>query len=121
MSLKDDKRLHVCACITPARPLYTVEIAASMARIGINTTDTRDEEGRHRFLGIGLENERMSFRKLRPDFWFWKYSEDAREGLDCCSSRFVASHYATPEMMRYYDDAHDSGCEASGHEAFSYN
>lgn len=95
-----------------------MEIASAMARIGIPTVDTSDAEGRHRFLGIGVDNERMSFRKKDPDFWFWKYSPDAREGPQCCSKKYVATHYSQPDNMRYLDDAHEHGCEAKGREAY---
>jgi glycoprotein-N-acetylgalactosamine 3-beta-galactosyltransferase len=95
-----------------------VEIAAALERVGINTTDTRDSEGRQRFLGIGVDNERMSTRKQRPDFWLWRYSPEAKEGRECCSKKFVSSHYALPDQMRYLDDAHDSGCEAKGKDAY---
>ena len=95
-----------------------VEIAAAMARIGIDTIDTRDREGRHQFLGIGVDNERMSFRSKDPTFWFWKYSLDAKEGKECCSKKFVSSHYAWPDNMMYMDDAHLQGCEAAGRDPF---
>ncbi len=95
-----------------------MEIADSLGRLGIPTTDTRDADGRHRFLGIGIDSERMSTRKDMPDFWLWRYSPDAREGKQCCSTRFVASHYAWPDQMRYLDDAHEAGCEGRGHESY---
>eukprot|EP00048_Salpingoeca_helianthica_P023388 m.1272 g.1272 ORF g.1272 m.1272 type:complete len:398 (+) comp860_c0_seq1:2-1195(+) len=95
-----------------------LEIALTMARLGINTTDTRDKQGRNRFLGVGLDNERMTNKKTNPDFWLWKYSADAREGRECCSTRFVSSHYALPDHMRYLDDAHDAKCEGHGTEAY---
>jgi hypothetical protein len=43
-----------------------------------------------------------------------RYSKDAQEGLDCCSPRYVSSHYAWPDTMRYLDDAHEQGCEGRG-------
>ncbi len=95
-----------------------MEIALSLGRIGINTTDTRDSEGRQQFLGVGLENERMTFKSLNPTFWLWRYSPEAKEGRDCCSTKFVSSHYALPDSMRYLDDAHDFGCEGKGTEAY---
>jgi glycoprotein-N-acetylgalactosamine 3-beta-galactosyltransferase len=89
-----------------------------MERIGVPTVDTRDADGRHRFLGIGVDNERMSFRSKEPDFWFWKYSREAREGRECCSLRYVATHYALPDAMKYLDDAHNHGCEARGRDPY---
>ncbi len=51
------------------------------------------------FLTLGTFNE----HSMRPppnrsdsSFWFWRYSKDAKEGNDCCSLRWISSHYTRP-------------------------
>ena len=90
------------------------EIAFTLAKAGIPTEDTRDEEGRHRFFPLGVDYERDLRKKDDPGFWFFVYDPDFQEGLDCCSKKWLVSHYTNEVEMFAHDDAHALGCEAAG-------
>eukprot|EP00053_Salpingoeca_punica_P020479 m.211690 g.211690 ORF g.211690 m.211690 type:complete len:654 (+) comp18729_c0_seq1:109-2070(+) len=93
-----------------------MEIAYAMKKLGIFAVDTRDEDSRQRFMGIGIDAERSMTRAEGPDNWFWKYSPEAKEGFECCSVYWVSSHYTDHIQMYYYDDMHAVGCEAAGRD-----
>ncbi len=90
----------------------------SLNRLGIVTEDTRDEEGRARFISLGLLPERTLSRKTDPQHWFWIYEKDAREGIECCSKNWIGTHYVAPEMMRQLEDMHSVGCEGAGRDPY---
>jgi hypothetical protein len=91
------------------------EISKTLSRIDIPTEDTRDSEGRQRFLTLNIENERSLLASADPTFWFLSYSLDpVQEDGNCCSKRWVASHYIEAHEQLIYDDLHAIGCEAAG-------
>lgn len=96
----------------------SVEIALSLNRLGIATENTRDEEGRARFITLGLHPERTLTRDANKDHWLWVYDRDSKEGLECCSKHWVGTHYVPPEEMRQLEDLHSVGCEAAGKDPF---
>ncbi len=61
--------------------------------MGIHALDSRDEQLRHRFIVIGLDAEHTLTRKSYPTMWLWTYSNETREGMDCCSDKWIATHY----------------------------
>jgi glycoprotein-N-acetylgalactosamine 3-beta-galactosyltransferase len=75
-------------------------MSRTLNKLGAFPKDTRDVEGRHVFIGLGLEMEYGSTRAKSPDLWFWKYSPDARDGKECCSKRWITSHYFKPAQVR---------------------
>ena len=82
------------------------------------TEDTRDEEGRARFISLGLGHERTLSRIRDAKNWFWMYERTAKEGKACCSKRWVGTHYVGPEMMRQLEDMYAVGCEGAGKDPF---
>ena len=78
-----------------------------VVNFGIYPVDTRDSDGKHVFGALGLEPERMYFRKTSPDLWYWRFSPDAKEGKECCSSHWITSHYMKMEQVW-------SACSCSG-------
>jgi hypothetical protein len=46
-----------------------VEIAISLARVGVDTEDSRDEAGGERFLVLSLDEERRVTREEVPSYW----------------------------------------------------
>ena len=75
------------------------------------TTDTRDKDGRHQFISLGLDPEHFFTRTGFPSLWLWKFSKDAREGMDCCSKHWVTTHYITSSQMYAIDRLRRSRCE----------
>jgi glycoprotein-N-acetylgalactosamine 3-beta-galactosyltransferase len=100
------------------RLMLSVEIALSLSRIGIFTEDTHDEEGRARFLTLGLTFERGLTREKNKDHWLWHFDQQAREGRECCSKRWIGTHYVAPEDMRQLEDLHAMGCEGAGADPY---
>lgn len=45
---------------------------------------------------------------VNPDWW--AYSPDAKEGLDCCSTRWVSAHYLQPEEIYMLDKLEQGVC-----------
>eukprot|EP00050_Salpingoeca_kvevrii_P015901 m.50997 g.50997 ORF g.50997 m.50997 type:complete len:707 (+) comp6579_c0_seq1:276-2396(+) len=94
-----------------------VEIALSLLDAGVPTEDTRDEELRERFFPLGVDRERDLRKEKFPDHWYWRYSlYPAREGLECCSKRWIVSHYTSLERMYILRELHELGCEAAGRD-----
>ena len=54
-----------------------------MVRQGVECEDSRDEEGRERFLPMNIDNMRYKYTKEnKPFFWYWRYTYyPARDGL----------------------------------------
>jgi hypothetical protein len=94
--------------------LADMELGITMARIGIPAIEMIDEQGGQQFISLGLDSERSIRRKDGPDNWFWVYSPTAKEGADCCSDRWVGTHYVTAAGMYAMDDLHLMQCEAAG-------
>eukprot|EP00730_Choanoeca_flexa_P018651 TRINITY_DN9080_c0_g1_i2.p1 TRINITY_DN9080_c0_g1~~TRINITY_DN9080_c0_g1_i2.p1 ORF type:complete len:478 (+),score=104.21 TRINITY_DN9080_c0_g1_i2:124-1557(+) len=72
-----------------------VEIARSLLKLGIVCDDTRDEEGRERFIPMNIDNMRYKYtHKNKPYFWYWRYSYyPTRDGYGCCSKYWISTHY----------------------------
>ena len=45
------------------------------------------------FLPMGMPFEYTATRKAFPKLWFWKFSPEAREGFECCSTHWAGAHY----------------------------
>jgi glycoprotein-N-acetylgalactosamine 3-beta-galactosyltransferase len=95
-----------------------VELGLSLQRVGILTEDTRDADGRARFISLGLSAERVLSRTKDSQHWFWKYEAAAKEGKQCCSKRWIGTHYVPPEEMRQLEDLHAIGCEGAGRDPY---
>lgn len=91
-----------------------LELGLSMAKVGVHPHEVLDEQGRNLFISLGLEAERSLRREDDPDNWYWMYCPTAKEGRQCCSDRWIGTHYATPDEMRALEDKHLAGCEAAG-------
>ena len=79
-------------------------IAQTLKKIGIPVHDTRDEQGRHRFLAVGVDFEHTYWKNNTAMDWFAKAAPEAKEGPDCCVTEWVATHYIDyKEMSALYD------------------
>eukprot|EP00047_Mylnosiga_fluctuans_P019060 m.78191 g.78191 ORF g.78191 m.78191 type:complete len:552 (+) comp7954_c0_seq4:101-1756(+) len=74
-----------------------LSLSQTLAQWNILPEDTRDPDGRHRFLTLGIENERQQTRS--PAMWFWNFSFDALETTSCCSQRWISTHYIPPALV----------------------
>ncbi len=81
----------------------------TLRKVGVLTTDTRDGK-QHRFISLGLDAEHTLRRSTHPTLWFWKFSKDALEGKDCCSTHWVVTHYITASQMYAIDRMRKSLC-----------
>lgn len=96
-----------------------VEIANTFRRMKppIIAEEIADHTGRAQFLPLGLGIEHILFRNdsnANVQGW-WKYCSSAKEGLDCCSSHWIATHYITPHEMRYIHSASRQQCNPPRH------
>lgn len=81
----------------------------TLRKVGVNTMDTRDGN-KQRFISLGLDAEHNLRRANTPTLWFWKFSKDAVEGMDCCSTHWVTTHYITAVQMYAIDRMRKSLC-----------
>jgi hypothetical protein len=91
-----------------------LELGVSMLKLGVVARPWLDEQGRHMFLGTGLEEERQMKRSVDDGHWLFVYDKHFKEGTECCSTRWLATHYVDWEAMFYYHDLTELGCEAAG-------
>lgn len=82
----------------------------TLRKVGVLTADTRDSDGRHQFLSLGLDPEHTYSRANHPTLWLWKFSKDVREGMDCCSARWITTHYISDMQMYAIDRLRASRC-----------
>ncbi|EGD82251.1 hypothetical protein PTSG_02921 [Salpingoeca rosetta] len=93
-----------------------VEIARSLAKLNIHCEDTRDSIGRERFLPLNVQRLRYDITKTKkPNFWYWRYTYyPPRDELECCSVRWITTHYVYSKDMYTLDRLHKEGKEAAG-------
>ncbi|EDQ86222.1 uncharacterized protein MONBRDRAFT_28452 [Monosiga brevicollis MX1] len=98
-----------------------LELAHSLHKVGVEREDTRDARERQRFFVLGLFDERTARRSESPDYWYWKYDfyTPKEEPDECCSTRWIASHYVTPEHSLQLQELHQAGCEAAGQQPWN--
>jgi len=129
--------------LPPSSPLpQDLQLGVSMARIGVRARPNVDDEGKQLFICLGLEYERGMFKKDSKDFWLWQYSPDAKvgvkgddegfqrcflmlllfplpihpqEGKECCSNKWIGTHYVRASKMKVMEDLHLGKCEGAGY------
>ena len=82
-----------------------VQVALCLSKEGVLPYDTRDEEGRERFLPF-MAGHHYNYRppKKNPmSDWYVRYSVDLKLGKDCCSQSSVTFHYILPQLMYRYE------------------
>ena len=93
-------------------PAIDVELGITLERVGVPAHSNLDAEGRQLFVALGLEYERNAKRDETD--WFWRYSQDAREGFECCSRYWLGAHYLSAMRMYGMEDFHHQQCEGAG-------
>eukprot|EP00043_Microstomoeca_roanoka_P028965 m.20307 g.20307 ORF g.20307 m.20307 type:complete len:542 (-) comp8852_c0_seq1:511-2136(-) len=91
-----------------------LEICATLKRMGLSTITSRDEQGRHVFLALGLEEERGVTRARDGNHWIFVYDPEFKEGVNCCSKHWMVTHYIDSRSMYFMNDLVSLGCEAGG-------
>eukprot|EP00055_Hartaetosiga_balthica_P005315 m.15405 g.15405 ORF g.15405 m.15405 type:complete len:611 (+) comp4469_c0_seq2:136-1968(+) len=89
-----------------------LELGVSMARVGVPLQPQLDAQGRNLFLGIGINSERAA--KKSEGGWYWEYSVETNEGNECCSNKWLGTHYITPMEMYVMEELHNNKCEGAG-------
>eukprot|EP00040_Diaphanoeca_grandis_P004217 m.27612 g.27612 ORF g.27612 m.27612 type:complete len:700 (-) comp15777_c0_seq1:1951-4050(-) len=85
------------------------QTAITLRRLNITTTNSVDVDGKELFLPLGTGSEQM--RRVRDEkLWFYKMCPNVSAGPGCCSARWVASHYHTPEDIYRMDDLQSAHC-----------
>eukprot|EP00730_Choanoeca_flexa_P018771 TRINITY_DN9148_c0_g1_i1.p1 TRINITY_DN9148_c0_g1~~TRINITY_DN9148_c0_g1_i1.p1 ORF type:complete len:506 (+),score=92.62 TRINITY_DN9148_c0_g1_i1:47-1564(+) len=91
-----------------------LELGVSMLKLGVVAKPWLDDKGRHLFLGLGLEEERTLKRDVDSGHWLMEYDKQFKGGSECCSTRWLGTHYVDWEALYYYHDLAELGCEAAG-------
>jgi hypothetical protein len=84
-----------------------------MQRVGVHTVDTRDGAGANRFMVLSVAAERQMKRAKNDVPWYWTHTVGAREGADCCSPRWITSHYQSAESFYALHEMRRIGCQGS--------
>ncbi|KAF7272752.1 glycoprotein-N-acetylgalactosamine 3-beta-galactosyltransferase 1-like [Rhynchophorus ferrugineus] len=73
-----------------------VEIGRCLEAVGVKAGDSRDTEGRSRFLPLFL-TDLLIPGAMDSSHWFWQYTYYPFEaGLECCSDNLITIHYVGP-------------------------
>ena len=86
-----------------------VNTADVLKKLGIPTEPSVDANGRQLFLPLGPHFE-WNRKRHEYNFWFSRYSPEAQLGPDCCSERWVASHYVRYDDMYRMDNLERLQC-----------
>jgi hypothetical protein len=70
----------------------------TLNKLGISAGNTLDVNKRNTFIATGLDLEHTMTRKKNPNEWLWMYSDDTREGMDCCATRWISTHYNSAKV-----------------------
>jgi glycoprotein-N-acetylgalactosamine 3-beta-galactosyltransferase len=96
-----------------------LEISLVLKKIGVPSVGNTDKNGRQLFLTLGVDFERLLTKRSEPGHWLWRFGPGSREGRQCCSTRWISSHYTSPYEMYALDDMHAQQCEGVGDEPYS--
>lgn len=81
----------------------------SLKPLGIGVQESMDNHGRQLFMPMGLDHEYFAPERDEKN-WFYKYSKSAKAGPECCSEKWIASHYTKSPQMYALDILEDVKC-----------
>jgi glycoprotein-N-acetylgalactosamine 3-beta-galactosyltransferase len=76
-----------------------VKVAQVLRHFGVFPYETKDETGAERYMPW-MPGTHYEYKIGSNDGNYGLYGIGIKEGMDCCSSRSVAFHYASPDAMR---------------------
>lgn len=76
-----------------------VEMGLCLQHVGVEASDSRDQEGRARFFPF-VPHDHVVPNDIDLDFWYWKYIWYPHEqGIECCSDSVIAFHYVDKNLL----------------------
>ncbi len=80
-----------------------VEMGVCLQNLNVTGGDSRDENGKPRFMALSPESIIVPGSK-DPEHWYWKTQfYPAEDGENCCSETTIAFHYVSPHLMYVLD------------------
>ena len=95
-------------CMDRDGPYEDPTMGVCLRSIGINPTNTLDEQYRERFSIFREGYHHKLSRKRSSDLWYWKWKPlELKDGRDCCSKHMISFHGYKHSQVGHLESLHE--------------